>query len=140
MRLAILAAGALAIATPAFAEGDIAEGESTYKRCKSCHMVTAADGTSIQKGGKTGPNLWGVIGRQAGTSEDFAKKYSKSMIAAGEAGLVWDEETFVAYVQDPTGFLKEYLDDSKAKGKMTFKLKKGMEDIYAYLAQFQPES
>ena len=99
-------------------------------------MVVSDSGETIVKGGKTGPNLWGVVGRTAGTTDGF--RYGKDLVAAGEAGLVWDETTFVAYAQDPRAFLREYLDDSKAKSKMSFKLKKGGEDIYAFLAQHGP--
>ena len=125
---AVLAA--LALSGPAFAEGDIAKGEKTFKKCKSCHMVVDGENV-IVKGGKTGPNLYGIIGKAAGAQEGY--KYGKSLLAAAEAGLVWDEEQFVAYIQDPAGYLKEYLDDPKAKSKMSLKLKKGMEDVYAYL-------
>ena len=48
--------------------------------------------------------------------------------------LTQDEETFEAYVQDPTAFLKEYLDDGGARSGMTFKLREGASDVYAYLA------
>ncbi|MCL4166617.1 UNVERIFIED_CONTAM: hypothetical protein GTU68_031205, partial [Idotea baltica] len=58
------------LAGAAFA-GDAEKGESDFKLCKSCHAVTATDGTVIQKGGKTGPNLYGVIGRVAGSDPDF---------------------------------------------------------------------
>lgn len=132
-------AAAMIVSGPVLAEGDAAAGEDVFKKCRSCHMVETAEGETIQKGGKTGPNLWGIAGRTAGTSEDFTK-FSASMVAAGEAGLVWDEETFVAYVQDPTGFLKTYLSDDKAKGKMTFKLKDGMADVWAYLVSVGPEA
>ncbi len=56
------------------------------------------------------------------------------MVEAGEKGLVWDEETLSAFLQNPSGYLKEYLGDSGAKSKMSLKLKKGMEDVIAYLA------
>jgi len=72
--------------SPVFAEGDIDAGESVFKKCKSCQMITTDDGTAVQKGGKTGPNLFGVIGRVAGSVKDF--KYGKSLIAAGEAGKI----------------------------------------------------
>jgi cytochrome c len=119
------------LAVPAFADGDAAKGEKEFKKCKACHLIEAPDGTTIMKGGKTGPNLYGIPGRTAGTVEDF--KYGESLVAAGEAGLVWDAENFVKYVEDPASFLKEVLDDGSAKSKMTFKLKKGGEDVYAYL-------
>ena len=121
-------------AIPAFAEGDVAEGEKlTAKRCKSCHMISDGDNV-ILKGGKTGPNLFGVVGRTAG-SADF-KRYGDDLKAAGEAGLVWNEETLMGYLEDPRKYLRAFLDDKKAKSKMSFKLKK--EDqraaVAAYLA------
>lgn len=121
---------ATVFAAPAFAEGDAGKGEKVFKKCKSCHMIKNGDDV-ILKGGKTGPNLYGIVGRTAGTEEGF--KYGKSLVKAGENGLVWDAETLVAYAADPKAFLKEYLDDGAAKSKMSFKLKKGAEDVVAYL-------
>ncbi|MGH1466067.1 MAG: c-type cytochrome [Cognatishimia sp.] len=127
--------GVLAIA-PFFAgaalAGDAALGEKNFKRCKSCHAITADDGTKIVKGGKTGPNLFGVVGRPVASVEGF--KYSASMQAAGDAGLVWDEETLASFVLNPSAWLKEVLPDPAAKSKMTLKLKKGGEDVAAFLA------
>jgi len=131
--LAILAA--LGVASPAFAEGDVAKGEKLFKKCKACHMIVNGDDV-IFKGGKTGPNLYGIIGRTAGTYENF--KYGKSIVAAGEGGLVWDEELIAKYVVDPKAFLKEHLDDGGAKSSMSFRLKKGGEDVAAYLASVSP--
>ena len=128
------AATILALAAPAFAEGDAEKGEKAFKKCKSCHAITDADGENIVKGGKTGPNLYGVIGRAAGSVEGF--KYGKDLVAAGEAGLVWDEANLAEYSKDPKAFVQAELDDSGAKSKMTFKLKKGGEDVAAYLATF----
>ena len=84
---------AIVLSSPAFA-GDAAKGEADFKKCKACHAITAADGTEIVKGGKTGPNLFGVIGRQIGTAPDF--KYGESTVAAGADGTVWDEVSVVA--------------------------------------------
>jgi cytochrome c len=129
---------AAALCGPALAAGDPAAGEKDFAKCRTCHSIPAADGTVIQKGAKVGPNLYGVVGRPAGSEADF--KYSPSMIEAGEKGLVWDEATVVEYVQDPTAFLKTYLGDDKARGKMTFKLTSGMEDVAAYLQSVAPGS
>lgn len=128
MKFAFVAAAAL-LAAPAFA-GDAAVGEKEFNKCKSCHSIVAADGTVVVKGGKTGPNLYGVIGRAAG-STDF--KYGSGLKEAGEKGLVWDVETFEDYVEDPSKFIKDYTGDKAAKSNMTFKLKKGGEDIAAWL-------
>lgn len=135
MKFVIAASFAALVAVPAFA-GDAAEGEKLFGKCKACHAIVSDSGETIVKGGKTGPNLYGVMGRQAGTYEGF--KYGKDIVAAGEAGLIWDEATFEEYVQDPRKFLQAHLDDKKAKSKMSFKLKKGGEDVYAYLASLAP--
>jgi cytochrome c len=134
-------AGALLLAMPAVAQdptGDAAAGEKLFSQCKTCHAITAADGTDVVKGGKVGPNLYGVVGRTAGTYPDF--KYSKSMVAAGEKGLAWNEADFTTYVQDPTEFLRTYLEDPKARGNMAFKLKKAEDapNLWAYLASVAP--
>lgn len=128
------------VAAPAFADGhggpgDAAAGEKTFNKCKSCHMIVSDAGEEIVKGGRTGPNLYGVIGRTAGTS-DF--RYGDDLAAAGEAGLVWDAVNIAEYTTDPRAFLRAYLDDSKAKSKMAYKLKSGGEDVAAYLASVAP--
>ncbi|PTE15445.1 cytochrome C [Fuscovulum blasticum DSM 2131] len=122
---------ALSLTAPAFA-GDAAKGEADFKKCKSCHSIVGADGTDIVKGGKTGPNLFGVVGRPVGSFPDF--KYGDSILAANAAGLVWDEAALTAYLADPSAWLKAATGDDSAKSKMTFKLTKGGEDMAAYLA------
>lgn len=112
--------------------GDAALGEADFKKCKSCHAVTGTDGTEIIKGGKTGPNLFGIVGRQIGSLPDF--KYGASIVAAGADGSVWDEAGIAAYLVDPAKWLQDKTGDPKAKSKMTFKLPKGNEDMAAYLA------
>lgn len=134
MKLIAAAAAVCMFAAPAQA-GDAAAGEKAFSKCKSCHMVVSPAGDVVVKGGKQGPNLWGVVGRTAGTAEDF-KKYGKSLVAAGEAGLVWDEANLVDYMTNPKAFLATYLDDKKAKSKMSYKMKTGGEDVAAFLAQY----
>lgn len=131
--------------TAAFADGhatgDAAAGEDVFKKCKSCHSVIDAEGEALVRGGRNGPNLYGVYQRVAGAEEEFAGKYKDDIVAAGEAGLVWEEETFVAYVEDPRAFLREYLDDSKARSGMAFKLRDEQDraDVWAYLVSLGPE-
>lgn len=130
----LTAASMIVAGTSAMAQ-DVTEGEKDFKKCRACHGIVNGDDI-IFKGGKTGPNLYGIVGRTAGTAEGF--KFGASMIAAGEAGLVWTEELMVNYIIDPKTFLKETLDDSSAKSKMTFKMKTP-EDVVAYLASVSPE-
>ena len=124
---------AFPLAPPALADGDPAAGEKGFRRCKACHSVSNGEDV-IVRGGRSGPDLYGVIGRPAGAVEGF--RYSAALTAAGEAGLVWDADTLVAFVTDPRAFLRDYLDDSTARSTMTFRLRKGGEDIAAWLATF----
>lgn len=132
-------------AAPAFAgghaSGDAAAGEEAFSQCQTCHVVVDDAGETLAgRNAKTGPNLYAMAGRTAGTVDGF--RYSKSMVEAGEAGLVWDEEAFVAYVQDPTGYLREYLDNNRARGKMSYKVRDEADavNLYAYLVSLSPES
>lgn len=137
MKLRIAAAFATAaLALPAHAEGDAAAGEREFNKCKACHMIESADET-IVRGGRVGPNLYGIAGRTAGAVEDF--RYSDLLIAAGEQGLAWDEESFVAYVQDPTPWLQDYTGES-GRGKMTYKVRSAEDaaDLWAYLESLAP--
>jgi cytochrome c len=127
----LLAITAAALGAPALA-GDPVAGEGSFKKCKTCHSVIAPDGTEIQKGGRTGPNLYGVIGRSVASDPDFS--YGASLAALGATGAVWDAGSLATYVTDPTAFLKSALGDEGAKSKMSFKLPSGGEDIAAYLA------
>ena len=122
-------------AAPAFAAGDATKGADDFKRCKACHSIVAPDGTAVQKGGKTGPNLYGVIGRPVAGVADF--KYGDGIKAAGAKGLIWDEPMLAAYVTDPTAWLKDKTGDSAAVAKMTFKMATGGEDVAAYLASIK---
>ena len=127
----------LALATPAFAEADAAEGEENFKKCKSCHAITAPDGTEVQKGGKTGPNLWGVVGRAVGSAPDF--KYGDGLLAVNAKGTVWDEAQIVTYLADPSAWVKTASGDDAVKSKMSFKLPDAEDaaDLAAYLATFK---
>ncbi|CCM76312.1 c-type cytochrome [Rhizobium mesoamericanum] len=103
-------------------EGDVAAGETVFKKCAVCHIADTDKN-------KVGPSLNHLFGRTAGTHPDFA--YSPAMKAAGAAGLVWDEAT-----------LRDYLHDPKLKVKGTKMAFVGLKDdgeitnLIAYLKQF----
>ncbi len=85
-----LAFGLLAAALPASAEDGM--GAKLFKkRCKACHEIGKH---------KTGPDLAGVYGRKAG-STDF-KRY----MGLKGADFVWDEAHLDAYLADPIAFVK----------------------------------
>lgn len=121
------------IALPALAQptGDPANGETLFRKCAACHQV-GEEATN-----RVGPVLTNVVNRPAGSFEGY--RYGGSMTAAGEADLIWTPENIFAYLENPTAFLRAYLDDSKARGKMSFKLADEQErlDVIAYLSQFE---
>lgn len=128
---AITLLGVIAMAKTA-AAGDAERGAQIFDDCRACHSVIDANGRTVVRGGRTGPNLHGVIGRHAGSVPGF--HYSTSMVAAGRRGLRWNEEDFVVYVRDATEFLRGYLDDPAARGKMAYKLPDAERacDVWAY--------
>ena len=137
MKLTIFALAAVAIAAPAFAQ-DASVGESEFRKCKACHMIQDAEGNDIVKGGKTGPNLFNVVGRAAGAQEDF--KYSDALLKLGESGEVWNAEDLAQYITDPNAFVEEKVGDASLKTKMTFKLRDKQADVVAFLVQNSPDA
>ena len=145
-------AAALVLGAPAFAasddaatemtapSGDVAAGEAVFgKQCVSCHVVKSDDGELLAgRNGRQGPNLYGVAGGQVASVEGF--KYGKSLAEAGEAGIMWDEDNFTAYTQDPTDWLRAAIDDKKARSRMGWKVRDPQEaaDLYAYLYSIAP--
>jgi cytochrome c len=98
-------------------------GERIFnQQCKACHTV--------EKGGASpiGPNLFGVVGRKAGTLAGY-----EASDAMKKSGITWDDAS-----------LEEYLKAPKAKvpeGKMAFaglKQTTQLNDVIAYLKKLAP--
>lgn len=146
MKHALSALALTVIAGPALAAGhgmgDADAGEKLFNRqCVACHVVRTDDGDTLAgRNARTGPNLYNVIGREAGDAEDF--RYSSALEDAGEAGLVWDQESLAAFIQDPTGYLREYLGDNGARSKMSYKVRKEEDavNLAAYFATVSPDA
>ncbi len=111
------------------AEGDPAKGERAFGQCKACHTVVAGETK------RTGPNLFGVVGRQAG-STDFG--YSGDLLEAGEGGLIWTEENLSAFLKDPKKFLSEFMGVPGGQVRIKKTIKVGQDkrraDLIAYLS------
>lgn len=123
LEVGIAAAATLLVVVSSASAQDAAAGEKLFSKCKACHAV--GEGAK----NRVGPHLNDVIGRTAGTVEDY--RYSKAMVAAGEGGLVWNDETLRAYLANPRAMVKGT--------KMAFGgLKKDEElaNIIAYLDSF----
>ncbi len=119
---------------PARADGDPARGEEIFEeQCSVCHQI-GVDAENL-----VGPVLTNVIGRTAGTYEEF--EYGDSTIEAGEKGLVWDEEKIFSYLADPSRFLSDFLDDEDAESNMGFQLEEEQDrlDLIAYVATFRDQ-
>jgi cytochrome c len=113
----------VATAGAAFADGDVAAGESTFKVCKTCHRI-GENATNF-----VGPELNGVVGRKAGSVPGY--NYSD---ANKNSGLTWDEATLTKYLHNP----REVVPGTK----MAFPgLTKDADvaNIIAYLKQFGPD-
>jgi len=115
--LAMSIVASICLSSGIAAAGDAAKGAKIFKKCKSCH--TADEGGK----NKSGPNLFGVVGRAAASVEGY--KYSKAMKASG---LTWDAATLNSFLKKPKKFVK--------KTKMSFagiKKEKQRADLIAYL-------
>ena len=134
------------LAAPAYAQdlasGDAEAGESVFRQCQACHVVENGDGEVLAgRNGQVGPNLYGIAGRTLGSVEGFG--YSNALVAAGEEQeMAWNEENFVGYVQDPTGWLREKLDDNRARGNMAYRVRSEDDaaNVWAYIVSLDPDA
>jgi len=71
------------------ADGDAARGEKRFDECATCH--------SLKEGvNGVGPSLHGVLGRKAGSLDDF--RYSPAM---KRSGLTWTPQALATFIADP---------------------------------------
>ena len=129
MKTSILAVAAALVVTlaagSAYAQGDAEAGKNEFKKCMACHAV--GEGAT----NRVGPVLNDVFGRVAGTYEGY--KYSKAMVDAGAAGLIWTPETMAQFLHKPKDFVPGT--------KMTFAgiaAETAIKNIEAYLLTLSP--
>jgi len=84
----------LAELPPAYQAADISNGEAKFALCRSCH-TTSPGGDDM-----TGPNLWGVFGRKAGSKASFT--YSDDL---KNAGWIWDAGRINTWITNPRAVL-----------------------------------
>ncbi|NMJ39605.1 cytochrome c family protein [Roseomonas sp. JC162] len=101
--------------------GDAAAGQRVFNQCRACH-------TADQNGRNgVGPNLFGIVGRKAGSIEGF--RYSANMRSLADGGLVWSEDRLRAYIANPKAVVPQ--------GSMSFpglRNETQINDLMAYLA------
>lgn len=96
---------------------DLDNGKHKFAQCRACH-TTAEGGPNM-----TGPNLWGIFGRKAGSLDSFS--YSDGLKAAG---WTWDADHIDKWITDPRAVIPGT--------KMTFfgiRDPKDRVDVIAYL-------
>jgi cytochrome c len=72
---------------------DPEKGKVVFEQCAACHSLG-------DPGDYDGPMLKGVIGRKAGSLEDY--RYSAAM---KRSDVMWDATTLDKYVTDPQAFI-----------------------------------
>lgn len=119
----VVAAGMmLAVPTVALAQ-DADAGKAVFKKCAACHAV----GPGAKN--KVGPELNGIVGRQAGAVEGF--NYSKAL---KDSGITWDEAKLSEWIANPR--------KTVPGTKMIFpgiKDELDRDDLIAYLATFNAD-
>jgi cytochrome c len=95
--------------------GDPVRGKGLYQACAGCHSLDDND---------LGPRHRGVVGRRAGSVEDYS--YSAALKASG---LTWDEATLERWLTNPSALVPGT--------KMFFKIDdpQSRADIIAYLKE-----
>ena len=91
--LALSVAVILVAGSASAQSGNEARGERLFnQQCKACHTLDKDGARTV------GPNLHGLVGRKAGSTEGFS-----SSDAMKASGIVWDDKTLVEYLKDPKG-------------------------------------
>lgn len=97
---------------------DAAHGKELFTdKCQECH--TARQGGANKKG----PNLFGIVGREAGSVVDF--NYSD---ANRNSHQTWTEDNLLRYLQGP----QDFMPGTKMKFK-GFKQAQDAQDVVEYL-------
>ncbi|MFG1346594.1 cytochrome c family protein [Xanthobacter autotrophicus DSM 431] len=126
MRLILASVLVLAATGSALADGDVAKGETQFKKCMACHAI----GPDAKV--KVGPPLNGIVGAKWAHFEGYA--YSQDIKDGAAAGKVWDLATLDDYIENPKHLVP--------KGKMAFagiKNADDRKDLIAYLATFDAD-
>lgn len=84
----------LASATTVAPTDLVAAGEAAFAVCSGCHVVEAGAASTA------GPNLHGVLGRAAGSLDDYA--YSEAL--AGSE-ITWDIAELDRFLANPSGYV-----------------------------------
>ncbi len=94
IRLIIAAVISLTMISRVQAQGDVSRGEKAFRQCAACHSLDP--GYHL-----TGPSLFDVMGRAAGTAPSF-KRYSGALKGSD---FSWTEKTLDQWLENPNKFV-----------------------------------
>ncbi len=100
--------------------------------CRTCHQVQAPDGTVLARGGRAGPNLYGVAGRPLAGDAGF-RLYSDGLLAAAQTGARWTEGNFNAYLAGPDQFVQNLTGNAAFESGMHVALRGDGSALYQWL-------
>ncbi|MEO1028175.1 MAG: c-type cytochrome [Pseudomonadota bacterium] len=107
----------------ALASADISRGETAFRACASCHSVEQGGGNG------TGPNLYGLVGRDVGSVAGF--NYSKALQDYEGA---WSYEDLNGFLKAP----KEYIPGTNMNVATSSDTRRTA--LIAYLASLDPSA
>lgn len=105
--------------------GDAKKGAALFKaKCATCH--------SCMEGGPTkqGPNLYGIMGKEAGKSSGF--KFTKNILSAG---ITWDDDAMHKWLENPKAMVK-----GTSMAFPGFKKEENRSDVIAYLNSIREDA
>ncbi len=121
-----LGLGLAVLSTPVLAD------ESRWRDCRTCHAVESPSGDVIARGGRSGPNLYGIANRPLAADSGF-RFYSDDLRAAAATGARWNESNFVAYMSGPDEFLRAMTGNPNAESGMHVALRSGARELFQWL-------
>jgi cytochrome c len=123
----VLAALATAALPASALAADAAHGAQIFKgTCGVCHLAQPHPAVS-DLAMRIGPNLWGVVGRKAGTTPHF--RYSAAMM---QSGIVWTPDKLRPYIHEPQKTIPNI-----RMSFMGLKNMRDVDDVIAYLQTFR---
>jgi cytochrome c len=84
----------------AFADGNAAKGKTAYAKCAVCHQIGPGAKTLV------GPELNGIVGRQAAVVTDYAL-YSPGLKRLGAEGFIWSQENLDKWIAEPKAIIPD---------------------------------
>ena len=90
--------------------------------------------SGLARGGRAGPNLYGVAGRALAADPDY-RFYSDGLQTAARTGVRWTEANFNTYLASPNQFLRNLTNDNAVESGMHVSLQGDGTALYRWLQE-----